>query len=410
MSGPGALLFGNEERKELMDVIKSGYLFRYGSEDDPNFKHKVYSFEHEFASYMGVDYCVAVNSGTSALLTGMTALGIGPGDEVIVPGYTFIASISSIIFTRAVPVLAEIDESLTIDPEDIKRKITKNTKAIMPVHMMGNPCKMDEIMKIAKENNFYVIEDCCQAAGGSYKGKKLGSIGDVGCFSLNRFKTINSGDGGVVITKDKKLYERAFAFHDQGHFPNRMGSEYGNRTTMGLDFRMTELQGAVALAQVRKLDKIISMLKKKKLKIKNAISKINGVLFRKINDEEGECFTLLTLTFKDKATASRFAEEIGAKTLDYSGWHVYNNMEHLLGKKMPTEFNCPFACKEYGKEIEYKMHMLPKTDDILARSVNISIGVSDVNLGSKIGINILSPDKEVKAITDKIIDALKKSI
>ena len=401
MPGPGAFLIGEEEKKEVLDVLEGGYFFRYGSEDDPDFKHKVATFEKEFAKYIGVRNCIALSSGTSALLTCFSALGIGPGDEVIVPGYTFIASISSIIYARAIPVLAEIDESLTIDPGDIEKKITEKTKAIMPVHMLGNPCDMDRIMKIAKKHNLYVIEDACQAAGASYKGKKLGSIGDIGAFSLNFFKTISTGDGGMVVTDDDLLHERAFGFHDQGHKPSRMGVEVGTRSLIGLNFRINELTGAVALAQLRKIEKIMSTLHEKKKKLKDAISSIEGIGFRKINDE-GECGTLLTLLFDDKGTADKFCKKAGTKTIYNSGWHVYNNMENILGKKMPTEINCPFACPYYGKKIEYSPHMLPKTDDILQCAVNISIGVVDAGLGAGFGISILSSDKEIDDCADKI--------
>ena len=401
MPGPGAYLFGEEERKEVMDVLESGYLSRYGLEDDPRFKHKVVDFEKEFAKYEGARHCIALSSGTGALLTCLAALGIGPGDEVIVPGYTFIASISAIIYARAIPVLAEIDESLTIDPEDIIKKITNRTKAIMPVHMLGNPCDMDTIMQIAKENNLIVIEDCCQAAGASYKGKKVGTIGAMGAVSLNVFNTITAGDGGMVVTDDDELFEKAFGFHDQGHKPLRMGLEVGNRSIIGLNFRINEVTGAIALAQTRKLDTILSMLREKKAKLKAALQGTDGLGFRKINDE-GDCGTLLTLLLKDKQTADRFCEKIGTQTISHSGWHVYNNMEQILDKKTVTHYKCPYVCEAYGKSVEYKAYMLPQTDDILERAVNISVGVVDKGLGSGFGINILSSDEEIQQAADKI--------
>lgn len=406
--GPGSYLFGDEERKELLDVMESGYLFRYGSEDDPNFKRKVVTFENEFAQYAGAKYCVAVSSGTGALMCCLAALGIGPGDEVIVPGYTFIASISSIILSKAVPVLAEIDESLTIDPEDIRKKITKKTKAIMPVHMLGNPCDMDRIMEIAAEHNLYVIEDCCQAAGASYKGRKAGTIGHIGAFSLNIFKTITAGDGGMVITNDYNLYERAFGFHDQGHKPNRTGVEVGNRSIVGMNMRMNELTGAVALAQLRKTDKILGLLHEKKGKLKNLISDVPGIGFRKLNDAKGECATLLTLLFKDKETADKFGAKAGTKTISHSGWHVYNNMEQILEKKTATDYNCPYVCEAYGQDIQYRAHMLPKTDNILERAINISVGVVDKGLGAAFGININSNDAEIEAAARKIKEFMKE--
>jgi len=277
----------------------------------------------------------------------------------------------------------------------------------MPVHMLGNPCDMDAIMKIAKEHNLYVIEDSCQAAGGSYKGKKLGSFGDINAFSLNFFKTITAGDGGMVTTNDHGLYEKAFGFHDQGHKPNRLGLEVGKRSLVGLNFRINELTGAVALAQSRKINKIVAVLREKKKKLKDLISEIPWIGFKKINDE-GECATLLTLLFDDKKIAGQFAEKIGAPTLSNSGWHVYNNMEQIIGKKMPTSINCPFVCEKYGQSVEYKPNMLPQTDNILERAVNISVGVVDKGIGAPFGININLTDEEIAEVADKIKQAARE--
>jgi len=406
MPGPGAYFFGEEERKELLDVMETGYLSRYGSEDDPRFKHKVVTFEKELAKYVGSQHAIAVSGGTSALIASLAALGIGPGDEVIVPGYTFIASISSIIHAKAIPILAEIDESLNIDPEDIRKKITKKTKAIMPVDMLGNPCDMDSVMEIAKEFGLYVVEDSAQALGATYRGKKLGTIGDIGAFSLNVNKIISTGDAGAIVTNDDKLYERAFGFHDQGHKPYRMGLEIGHRNLIGMNLRINELTGAVALAQLKKIDRIISMLRDKKRKLKNAILGNKKLGFRKINDE-GEIATILTLLFKDKETADKIADELGTKTLAHSGWHVYNNMEQILNKKTVTEYQCPFVCERYGQEVKYYKHMLPKTDEILGRAINISIGVVDPGIGAGFGITVLSDDKEIEQVADKINAVLK---
>jgi 8-amino-3,8-dideoxy-alpha-D-manno-octulosonate transaminase len=255
-------------------------------------------------------------------MASLVALRIGEGDEVIVPGYTFIASISSILLVGARPVLAEIDESLTIDPDDIERRITPKTKAIMPVHMLGNPCDMDRIMDIASKHGLFVIEDCCQAAGAKYRGSSVGSIGDIGAFSLNTFKTITSGEGGMVVTDDDNRYELAFGFHDQGHKPLRMGIEVGKRSVIGMNMRINELTGAVALAQTRKIPYIMSLLKDKKDKLKQQINRTSDFTFRKINDEDGECHTLLTILFRSKDKADRFGDMIGTKSLIHSGWHV----------------------------------------------------------------------------------------
>ena len=394
MPGPGAYWFGKEEMEAVIEVMKSGHLFRYGSENDSKFLHKVSTLEKEFARYCETKFALATSSGTSSLLASALALGLKPGDEIIVPAYTFVASYTSIIFARIVPVLAEIDESLTLDTDDIERRITPRTKAIMPVHMLGNPCDMDRIMAIAKKHNLMVLEDACQAAGASYKGKKVGSIGNIGAFSLNVFKTINSGDGGLVITNDKTLYETAFSVHDQGHKPNRLGVEVGNRNVLGLNFRMNELTAAVALAQLTKLDKIITVLLEKRSKFKSLISKTKGFKFRTLNDPEGDCATLCTVIFDTREQAAKVSRTLGSKTVDQSGWHVYANMEHVLNH-----------LKQVGQlhtKGSYK-----NTDDILSRSMNISIGVVDGGLGAGWGININSTDTEIETAAKQFINACK---
>jgi len=389
MPGPGAFWIGEEEKKEIMDVLSSGYLFRYGDLSDPAFTHKTYTLEQEFAEYIGVKHAVATSSGTGSLLVTLLALGISDGNEVIVPGYTFIASMSAIIYARAVPVLAEIDESLTIDPDDIERKISDKTRAIMPVHMLGNPCDMERIMAIAKKHDLYVIEDACQAAGASYMGRKVGSMGNLGAFSLNIFKTITSGDGGMIVTDDENLYERAFGIHDQGHKPNRSGVEVGERSVIGLNFRVSELCGAVALAQLRKIDKIVGTLRGKKKALKEKITGIPGVSFRTIHDPEGECATLLTVIFESKDMAEKVCEKLGTTTVSHSGWHVYTNMEQILEHKTPVP-------NWSGHSRYAEKGALPKTDDILGRAMNISVGVADRGLGAGCGINIDSSKDEIE--------------
>ena len=392
--GPGAFVFGAEEVKEVMEVLEGRYLFRYGSADTEGYTHKVVDFEDALRETLKVKHAVATTSGTCSLMACLAALGIGGGDEVIVPGYTFIASISTIMLAGAVPVLAEIDESLTMDPTRIEALITPKTKAIMPVHMLGNPCDLDAILAIAKKHGLYVIEDCCQAVGASYKGSRVGTYGQIGAFSLNLFKTISSGDGGAVITNDDDLYERAFGFHDQGHKPNRLGVEVGNRSIVGMNMRMNELTGAVALAQTRKLDEILTTLRAKKAMLKGMLQDLPHISFRKINDE-GECATLLTILFDTKELAEAFCEKTGGRPIAYSGWHVYNNMEQILEKKLA-------APTMNVNDREYHKGMLPRTDDILSRAVNISVGVVDKGLGSGYGINICSTEEEIKAVGENI--------
>lgn len=387
--GPGAYLIGEEEKKELMEVIDSKYLFRYGASDNANYMHKVISFEKQLADFLGVEYTVATSSGTGALLCCLSALGISQGDEVLVPGYTFIASISSIILSNAKPVLVEIDDSLTMDPNDIENRITDNTKAIMPVHMLGNPCRMNKIKEIADKNNLFIIEDCCQALGASLDGVKCGSFGDISAYSLNIFKTITAGDGGAVATNDYNLYEKAFGYHDQGHKPSRMGVEVGSRNIVGMNLRMNELTGAVALAQIKKLGGILDDLRRKKKRLINQLAPSPRYRFRRVNDVQGECATLLTLIFDTKETAEKACVELGIKTLANSGWHVYNNMEQILAHTSISQ------------------NSLPKTDDILNRAINISIGVVDSGLGAGFGINIISTNDEIDEVAKRLNKVIK---
>lgn len=406
--GPGTYLFGEEERKELMDVVQSGHLFRFEIDDQTGFQRKVETFEKEFAQIMGLKNIVATNSGMSSLMCCLAALGIGAGDEVIVPGFTFLASFSSILLSNAIPVLAEIDDSLNIDPMKIEELITLRTKAIMTVHMLGNPCDMDPIMTIAKNHNLYVIEDCCQAVGGSYKGKRLGSFGDIAAYSFNALKIISSGDGGAVGTNEDMLFERAYGFHDQGHKPGREGQEVGWRTMIGMNMRMNELTGAVALAQLRKMEGILNTLRSKKARLKGMLANLPGFRFRRINDETGECATLMTLLFDTADMAERFCEKIGNTPLKHSGWHGYHNLEQLLNKVTVSMANCPYECPRYPCTREYKKGMLPQTDDILSRAVNISIGVVDKGLGAGFGINIISSDAEIEQVAEKIKQIVKQ--
>ena len=409
MPGPGMEYIGQEEKKELLEVLETGYLFRYGSPDDPAFKAKVFRLEREVAELVGVRHSVAVNSGTTALLVALSGLGVGPGDEVIVPGYTFIASMSSIIYARAIPILADVDRTLNLDPEDVRRKITPRTRAILAVHMLGNAARLDELKAVADQHSLLLIEDCAQAFGATYKGRMVGSIGHAGTYSFNIFKTITAGDGGMVVTDDEPSYRRFFGFHDQGHSPLRMGVEVGNRPFVGLDFRMTELTAAVLLAQLRKLDALLGRLRANKRRFKEAIADLPGLEFREITDPEGECATLLTVFLPSEEMARKVATALGTKVVADSGWHVYANMEQILEKRTITPEGCPFTCPHYkGGEVRYWKGMLPQTDDLLSRAINISIGVSDPGLGSAFGVTARDDAQVVDARVEEFRRAAKE--
>ncbi len=275
---PGGLEVGEEERKLVNEVIDKKYLFRYyGPEEHPSM---VAQFEEEFKNKVGSKYALAVNSCTSALISALVACGVGPGDEVIVNGYTFFASCASIVAAKAIPVIAEIDETLTIDPDDIEKKITSQTKAIIVVHMRGVPCDMDRIMDIAKKNNLKVIEDAAQAMGGTYKGRYLGTIGDCGCYSFQYHKIITAGEGGMVVTNDERLYDRCMGYHDTAACwrPERFAEQrYEGELFIGQNYRMSELTGAVMRAQLGKLDSILSLMRRNQKRIIEGIKSAKSI-------------------------------------------------------------------------------------------------------------------------------------
>jgi len=384
---PGGIEIGGKEKKAVDEVIEHKYLFRYYGPGE--FPSRVKLFEEEFAKKMGVKHVLAVNSCTSALISSLVAVGVGPGDEVIVPGYTFFASCAAIVAAKAIPVIAEIDESFTLDPDDLERKITSRTKAVIPVHMRGVPCQMDRIMKIAKKHNLKVVEDTAQACGGNFKGKYLGTFGDCNAFSLQYHKIITAGEGGTVATDDDLLYDRTQMYHDVAACWRPGGPEkrftsahYRGELFPGVNFRMAELIGAVARVQLRRLDGLIERMRKNKERIKDAISDIKEIKFRRLNDPDGATgicliFFLSTAELTKKFAKALKAEGISADSVYDKGipdWHIYSYWEMIINKWTATPEGCPYACPYYkGPEIKYSADMLPNTSDLLSKSIQIDI-------------------------------------
>jgi dTDP-4-amino-4,6-dideoxygalactose transaminase len=380
MPGPGLDLLGQEEIDQVIQVLTSGHLSRFGP-DDGSFPAKVLRLEEEVAALTGIRHALAVNSGTSALLLSLLALGVGPGDEVIVPGFTFVATMSSVVYAQARPVLAEVDGTFNLDPADVEARITPRTRAIIAVHMLGAPARLDALSAIAQRHGIPLIEDCAQAFGATFRGRSVGSYGTLGAYSFNEYKTITCGDGGMVVTDDEALYRKAFAMHDQGHSPNRKGEEVGARPFLGLNFRMTELEGAVLLAQLHRLDRIRDHLAANRAIVADIIGEVPGIEFRDLADHAGDLNTHLVVVFPDAATATAVTTELGSITLAASGWHVYTEMEHLLAGRTVTGRGYPFDGNAAGGEpADYRRGMLPATDALLARAMSFGIGVLDPNL------------------------------
>ena len=366
--------YGEEERAALLQALENENLFRYLREDES----QVRVFEQRFAEVMGAERCLAVSSGTAALICGLVGLGIGPGDEVILPGYTYISSAAAIINCRAVPVIVEVDDSLTLDPAEVERNITPYTKAIMPVHMRGIPSQMDEILDIARRHNLLVIEDAAQACGGSYRGRRLGSLGDVGCFSLQHYKIITAGEGGAIVTDDAQIFGRAMMYHDAGR-PYWEG--YEGEVICGVNFRMSELAGAMARVQIEKLDDILSRHRRAKRRLLDQLGDLPGAQFQRVPDPEGDCGLVLVMFLPNAEEAKRFAAALRAEGCEvgtmYSGdfpdRHIYSYWDHILAKKGYNEVDSPWAHPAYKGSVEYSKDMCPKTLDYLGRAVALRI-------------------------------------
>jgi 8-amino-3,8-dideoxy-alpha-D-manno-octulosonate transaminase len=353
-------------------VPDAGNFFRYYND-----RSKTVQFEKDFAAQMGVQHVLAVNSGTSALIAALVAAGVGPGDEVIVPAYTFFASVSAIVVAKAIPVITEINESLTLDPAAIERNITPRTKAIMPVHMVGYPCEMDTICALAKKHNLVVIEDTAQACGGSYHGRYLGTWGDLGCISLDAYKVIGSGEGGIVMTDNDWYFTRAASYHDAAACwrPDRYAKErQEGELFCGENYRMSELNAAVAIAQLRKLDGINQRTRANHDLLKQEIRLPKCAKWVKPTDPEGVCGYTLGMLFdssEQAATAIRAGVGIGGladgATKGVRDWHVYWNWEHILEQKTVTADGCPFKCPHVKALPKYHADMCPQTKAIMLR-------------------------------------------
>lgn len=336
---PGFEVFGEEERKQVNEVLESGVLMRYGFDGMRNGHWKAKEFETAFANRMNSDYCLLVSSGTSALTVALASAGIGAGDEVIMPTFTFVASFESIMMLGAVPVLVDIDETLTLDPKAVEAAITPRTRCVMPVHMCGSMANLSALKAICDTYNLILLEDACQAIGGTYQGKPLGSYGDLGCFSFDYVKTITCGEGGGVITNNKQFAINADQYQDHGH--DHIGKDRGAEThpALGYNFRISELNAAVGLAQLGKLDHILALQKKNYLQIRTALAKVDGVSFRKVPEGGEENYSFLNIFLPSQELAEKAHKALGEAGVDgcfywfKNNWHYIKGWEHLRNLK-----------------------------------------------------------------------------
>ncbi len=375
---PGFELFGAEERKELNDVLENGVLMRYGFDGMRNGHWKAKELEQELQKRFDVKHAQLTSSGTTALNVALAVMGIGAGDEVIMPCFTFVASFESILASGAIPVLVEIDDTLTLDPDAVEAAITSKTKAVMPVHMCGSMAELDALQSICKKHDLFLLEDACQAFGGSYKGKMLGTIGDAGTFSFDFVKTITCGEGGVVLTNNSEYARLADQYSDHGH--DHMGSDRGAETHpyLGYNFRISELHAAVGLGQIKKMDDFISIQRRNHAILKDALSAIPEVTFRRIPDPEGDSCGFLNFFMPTAELSNKVVEAFAKFGID-AYWNYYNNNWHYIRKwdhfkEMKSLFPLSDEIKK-GME-RLKDQSFPQSDDFISRNISCLIKLS----------------------------------
>jgi 8-amino-3,8-dideoxy-alpha-D-manno-octulosonate transaminase len=389
----GPQFFDEREEEALLEVLESGSPFRFWGPSKPT---KVLRFEENFGKYMGTSFALGVTSGTAALDCAVAGLGIGPGDEVIVPAYTWWSDYTCVVHAGALPVFADIDRTFNLNPKDFERKITPRTKAVIAVHLLGGPCDMDPILETARKHGVAVLEDCAQCVGGSYRGKKLGSIGAVGIYSFQINKMITSGEGGALVTNDPVIYERAARFHDMGPirriFTDRAGPSRV-QTFAGENFRMSEFTGAVLGAQLSKLDLMLAQLRRNAEAIYNGIRNLGGIRMRQRPDPEGDIGYGVYFQVKDKAVRDRCIQElrkwkVPASTLTGS---VLLPVEESIINKRTRHPNWPSFNSPEGKKIKYGPDTCRQTLQIFDRFVQVRVGA-----------------KYSQRINDYIIDAIRE--
>src|SRR5687768_5556284 len=329
---PGYELFGAEERKEVNDVLETGILMRYGFDGPRKGIWKSVELEKAICNTFGSKYAQLTSSGTAALTTAMVALGIGAGDEVIMPAFTFVASFEAVLSVGAIPVLVDVDDSLTLNPDAVRKAITGKTKCIMPVHMCGSMADMDALVAICKEHNLLLLEDACQSIGATYKGKYLGTIGDAGTFSFDFVKTITCAEGGVVLTNNEEIYSKCDGYTDHGH--DHKGTDRGAdlHPFLGYNFRISELHAAVGLAQIKRLPEFLSIQKRNHAALKKILEQIPGISFRRLPDPQGDSCTFLSWFLPTAEITAKLVDELKTAGILAGNFYWYNNNWHYIRK------------------------------------------------------------------------------
>lgn len=396
---PGTELFGAEEKKEINDVLETGIFFRYNHEAQRKDIWKARDFENEVKKITGARYAHAVSSGSTAVSCALAAAGIGAGDEVIVPPFTYIASVEAVLFCGALPVFAEIDETLCLSPEGIKAAITPKTKAVLLVHMCGGMARVDEIMAICKEHKLTLVEDAGQAFGASYKGTSVGLFGKTGSYSFDFFKIATAGEGGIFVTNDEQCYKFADSYSDHGH--DHIGTNRGmeNHPILGFNYRISELHAAIGVAQTRKVPFIREQNRKHKKFLMDKLGKIAGVEFSTLVDPSGDSATFLNILLPDTDSAKRVVEEFNKNGVGgFNYWYI--NMYHFINqwnhlKELKAAAKLPIH--HFGTPQDYLNLNLPKSQEVIGRLISF-------------GIRVTWTEEDLKNLSDKISACIQKAL
>ena len=373
---PGFEYFGAAERKSANEVLDSGVLMRYGFDPMRNGRWMAREMETALAERMQTRHAHLVSSGTAALTVALASAGVGAGDEVIVPTFTFVASFEAVLSVGAIPVLCDIDDTLTLDPKSVLKAITPRTRVIMPVHMCGSMADLGALSEIAAEHNLILLEDACQAIGGSYQGKPLGSIGDVGCFSFDYVKTITCGEGGGLITDSSSLYEKAQAYSDHGH--DHIGSDRGaeNHPHLGYNYRIGEINAAIGLVQLSRLDEFLQIQKKHYTHLRAGLEALSGLTFRKVPQGGVENYSFLNFFMPDEQGARLAAKDLKEAGFDGvfywydNNWHYHRKWGHLRNLKslapLPKDLVSQFEAR-YPDSFQASDHWMGRNLSVLIK-------------------------------------------
>lgn len=395
---PGYEFFGAEERKEVNDVLETGIMMRYGFDGPRKGIWKSVELEKEICKTFGSKYAQLTSSGTSALTTALAALGIGVGDEVIMPAFTFVASFEAVLSAGAVPVLVDVDETLTLNPNAVNAAITAKTKCVMPVHMCGSMADMDALKQICAEHKLLLLEDACQSIGATYKGKAVGTIGDAGTFSFDFVKTITCAEGGVVLTNNEDIYTKCDGYTDHGH--DHAGADRGAdlHPFIGYNFRISELHAAVGLAQIRKLDTFLSIQKKNHAQLRNMLSQIPEVSFRLVPDVSGDSCTFLSWFLPTEELMRAFVAEMKTQGVLAGNFYWFDNNWHYIRKwdhlKNATTLN-NLSAEQKAALLQLKTKDLSASDAVLSRCISTAI-------------TLLWTDEQIKEKGEKMVAVIKK--